>query len=122
MTGFSLDVSQQTIVVTSIIQGFGLGLVFVPITTVAFPTLPGDLRTERHRDPDAGAQHRLLDRHFDGDRQSHQQDHRDARAAGRAGHAVQQRAADAGRRRVLEPGDRRRARAARRRSSPSRRR
>jgi MFS transporter, DHA2 family, multidrug resistance protein len=44
-TGFSLDTSQQTIVVTSIIQGVGLGLLFVPITTAAFGTLPGHLRT-----------------------------------------------------------------------------
>ena len=40
MTGFSLDVTQEMIVVTSIIQGIGLGLLFVPISTVAFATLP----------------------------------------------------------------------------------
>jgi DHA2 family multidrug resistance protein len=45
MTGFSLDVTQSTIVVTSIVQGIGLGLLFVPISTVAFATLPGHLRT-----------------------------------------------------------------------------
>jgi DHA2 family multidrug resistance protein len=45
MTGFSLDVTKTTIVVTSIIQGIGLGLLFVPISTVAFATLPGNLRT-----------------------------------------------------------------------------
>ncbi len=44
MTGFSLDTTQQTIVVISIIQGVGLGLLFVPITTAAFLTLPGNLR------------------------------------------------------------------------------
>ena len=44
MTGFSLDVTQRTIVVTSIVQGFGLGLLFVPITTAAFLTLPSHLR------------------------------------------------------------------------------
>ena len=43
-TGFSLDTTQQTIVVTSIVQGVGLGLLFVPITTAAFATLPGHLR------------------------------------------------------------------------------
>jgi DHA2 family multidrug resistance protein len=43
-TGFSLDTSQTTIVVTSVLQGIGLGLLFVPITTVAFLTLPGQLR------------------------------------------------------------------------------
>ncbi|HVY56432.1 MAG TPA: DHA2 family efflux MFS transporter permease subunit [Xanthobacteraceae bacterium] len=45
MTGFSLDTTQETIVVTSIVQGVGLGLLFVPISSVAFTTLPGHLRT-----------------------------------------------------------------------------
>jgi DHA2 family multidrug resistance protein len=45
MTGFSLDVTQTMIVVTSIVQGIGLGLLFVPISTVAFATLPNHLRT-----------------------------------------------------------------------------
>jgi MFS transporter, DHA2 family, multidrug resistance protein len=44
MTGFSLDTTQTTIVVTSILQGVGLGLLFVPVTSVAFLTLPGDMR------------------------------------------------------------------------------
>jgi len=44
MTGFSLDVTKTTIVVTSIVQGIGLGLLFVPISTVAFATLPAHLR------------------------------------------------------------------------------
>jgi DHA2 family multidrug resistance protein len=44
MTGFSFDVSQKTIVIISIVQGVGLGLLFVPITTAAFLTLPGHLR------------------------------------------------------------------------------
>ena len=43
-TGFSLDTTQRTIVISSIVQGIGLGLLFVPITTVAFITLPGHLR------------------------------------------------------------------------------
>jgi DHA2 family multidrug resistance protein len=44
-TGFSLDTTQFTIVTSSIAQGVGLGLLFVPITTAAFSTLPGELRT-----------------------------------------------------------------------------
>jgi DHA2 family multidrug resistance protein len=44
MTGFSLDTTQSTIVVISIVQGVGLGLLFVPITTAAFLTLPANLR------------------------------------------------------------------------------
>ena len=45
MVGFTLDTSTKTIVVTGIIQGAGLGLVFVPLSTVAFTTLPGHLRS-----------------------------------------------------------------------------
>jgi DHA2 family multidrug resistance protein len=44
MTGFSLDTTQNTIIVTNIVQGVGLGLLFVPISSVAFLTLPGHLR------------------------------------------------------------------------------
>jgi DHA2 family multidrug resistance protein len=44
MTGFSLDVTQRAIVITSVVQGVGLGLLFVPVTTVAFLTLPAHLR------------------------------------------------------------------------------
>ncbi len=44
MTGWSLDVRQMTIVVTNIAQGVGLGLLFVPVTSVAFTTLAGTLR------------------------------------------------------------------------------
>jgi DHA2 family multidrug resistance protein len=46
MVGFTDQTSSHTIVVASIIQGFGLGLVFVPLSTVAFSTLPAHLRTD----------------------------------------------------------------------------
>jgi DHA2 family multidrug resistance protein len=39
MAGWTPDVSQQTIIVTGFIQGAGLGLLFVPLTTVTFATL-----------------------------------------------------------------------------------
>ena len=45
MTGFTLDTPQHTIVTISVIQGVGLGLLFVPISSVAFATLPNHLRT-----------------------------------------------------------------------------
>jgi MFS transporter, DHA2 family, multidrug resistance protein len=38
--------AQSTIIWVTVVQGFGLGLVFVPLSTVAFATLPGPLRTE----------------------------------------------------------------------------
>jgi DHA2 family multidrug resistance protein len=46
MVDFSDQTSPYTIVVVSVVQGFGLGLVFVPLSTVAFATLPGHLRTD----------------------------------------------------------------------------
>jgi DHA2 family multidrug resistance protein len=46
MVGFTDQTSARTIVTASIAQGFGLGLVFVPLSTIAFTTLPGHLRTE----------------------------------------------------------------------------
>jgi len=46
MVGFTDQTSSRTIVTASVIQGFGIGLVFVPLSTVAFMTLPDHLRTE----------------------------------------------------------------------------
>jgi DHA2 family multidrug resistance protein len=46
MTGWTDQTSSQEIVTVSIIQGFGFGLVFVPLSTVAFMTLSNDLRTD----------------------------------------------------------------------------
>jgi DHA2 family multidrug resistance protein len=46
MTGWTDQTDVPTIVVVSIAQGFGLGLVFVPLSTVAFLTLPNHLRTD----------------------------------------------------------------------------
>jgi len=46
MMHFSLDVPEKLIVTTGVIQGLGLGLVFVPISTVAYSTLPTSSRTE----------------------------------------------------------------------------
>jgi DHA2 family multidrug resistance protein len=46
MTGFTPDVSTFTIVTTGMLQGFGLGFIFVPLSTLAFATLQPRLRTE----------------------------------------------------------------------------
>ncbi len=46
MTGWTPDVSATTIVVNTIVQGAGLGFVFIPLQLVAFATLPADLRTD----------------------------------------------------------------------------
>ena len=46
MTGWTPDVDVWSLSVTSIVQGFGLGLLFTPLGVIAFYTLPAELRTE----------------------------------------------------------------------------
>jgi DHA2 family multidrug resistance protein len=46
MTGWTDQTGVPEIVTVSIVQGFGFGLVFVPLSTVAFLTLPTQLRTD----------------------------------------------------------------------------
>jgi len=43
---FTEQTSAMTIAVTSVIQGFSIGMLFVPLSTVAFLTLRSELRTE----------------------------------------------------------------------------
>lgn len=46
MTGWTPDIAIHTLVLNSMAQGAGLGLVFTPLTVVAFATLPAELRTD----------------------------------------------------------------------------
>jgi DHA2 family multidrug resistance protein len=46
MTGWTPDVSQMTIVGVGVIQGIGLGFLFVPLSVVTLSTLAPELRTE----------------------------------------------------------------------------
>ncbi|WP_213775304.1 DHA2 family efflux MFS transporter permease subunit [Bradyrhizobium sp. dw_78] len=46
MTGWTPDVSQTTIVVVGMIQGVGLGFLFVPLSVVTLSTLAPELRAE----------------------------------------------------------------------------
>ena len=46
MTDFDLAMDSWPLVMSGITQGFGLGFVFVPLTTIAFRTLDARLRTE----------------------------------------------------------------------------
>ena len=46
MTGWTPDVSTHELIITIMIQGAGLGLVFTPLQVLAFATLPPNLRTE----------------------------------------------------------------------------
>jgi MFS transporter, DHA2 family, multidrug resistance protein len=46
MTLFTLDVDEWRIIWNGFMQGVGLGLVFPPLTTLAFATVPARIRTE----------------------------------------------------------------------------
>ena len=46
MMGFSLGMDEWLVVRTGIVQGLGVGLVFPPLSTLTFATLPAQLRTE----------------------------------------------------------------------------
>jgi DHA2 family multidrug resistance protein len=45
-TCFTPEVSETEIVITGYLQGFGMGFLFVPLSTTAFATLPTQFRTE----------------------------------------------------------------------------
>ncbi len=46
MARFTMEVGQTTLAVTGFVQGLGLGLVFIPTTTLAYATLAPHLRDE----------------------------------------------------------------------------
>ncbi len=46
MTGWTPDVSETTVILTTVLQGAGLGFVFIPLQVVAFTTLPAQYRTD----------------------------------------------------------------------------
>jgi DHA2 family multidrug resistance protein len=46
MTGYSLAMDWWPVIWAGVVQGFGLGFLFVPLSAVAFSTLPSAMRTE----------------------------------------------------------------------------
>jgi MFS transporter, DHA2 family, multidrug resistance protein len=46
MTGFSLQMDTGPIIVSGVLQGFGLGFVFTPLSTITFSTLPRSILTQ----------------------------------------------------------------------------
>lgn len=46
MTGWTPDISTYSVVTTSLIQGFGFGWVFTPLSIIAFATLPFEFRVD----------------------------------------------------------------------------
>src|SRR6478672_7127760 len=45
MTGFAIDQPARPVIVSGVVQGLGLGLIFVPLQTLAFETLATRMRT-----------------------------------------------------------------------------
>jgi DHA2 family multidrug resistance protein len=45
MTGFALDQPSKPVIISGVVQGLGLGLIFVPLQSLAFQTLQARLRT-----------------------------------------------------------------------------
>jgi DHA2 family multidrug resistance protein len=46
MTGFSMQMGMGPIITSGLLQGFGLGFVFTPLSTVTFSTLPRNILTQ----------------------------------------------------------------------------
>jgi DHA2 family multidrug resistance protein len=46
MSGFSVDMDSWPVITSGVVQGIGAGLLFVPITTVVFATIPASYRNE----------------------------------------------------------------------------
>jgi hypothetical protein len=65
MTGFTSDVSQGTLIRTDLTQGFGIGCVFLPLSTVTFGTLAPALHTQGTGLLQPDAQYRSEHRHLD---------------------------------------------------------
>ena len=45
MTGFAIDQPARPVIISGVVQGLGLGLIFVPLQTLAFETLRRGMRT-----------------------------------------------------------------------------
>ena len=46
MTGFSLQMGMGPVISSGVVQGFGLGFIFTPLSTVSFSTLPRQILTQ----------------------------------------------------------------------------
>ncbi len=46
MAGWSLAVDHEAIMLAGLVQGIGMGLVFIPMNSIAFANLPAQLRTD----------------------------------------------------------------------------
>jgi len=46
LTGLDLETDSKPFIYSAVVQGVGMGLAFLPLTVLAFSSLPGSLRTE----------------------------------------------------------------------------
>ena len=97
MTAWTDQTGVNEILVISIFQGFGFGLVFVPLSTVAFLTLPNHLRTDGTSMLTLLRNVGELDRHFPRDLAADRGIAVELRGAVAARQSVQPRDADAAR-------------------------
>ncbi len=84
MTGYSLDLSQGDIIWPGVIQGFGTGLVFVPLERRDLRHLESRDAGAGHVPVQSGSQYRQQHRHFAGANPVDAQHRHRARRAGRA--------------------------------------
>ena len=66
MTGWTPDISQEAIIAVTMVQGFGLGFLFVPLSAATLSTLPAQVADRRRRPLQPVPQYRLERRHFGG--------------------------------------------------------
>ncbi len=98
MSNFTNDTAASTIFFVGVLQGFAFGMVFVSVNTVAFLTLPDNLRTYGASFQTLVRNVSELVRHLGGDRPALRGRPPHARRARRLRQSVQRRAEDAGRR------------------------
>ena len=63
MTGFSLQMGMAPIITSGVLQGFGLGFVFTPLSIITFSTLPRHIAA-RGRDLQPDAEYRRQHQHL----------------------------------------------------------
>ena len=68
MTGWTPDVSQATIIGVTMVQGVGLGFLFVPLSAATLVDVAACRAHRRRRLVQPVAQYRLERRHFGGER------------------------------------------------------
>ena len=66
MTGFAIDQPPRPVIMSGVVQGLGLGLIFVPLQSLAFETLAAAHADDGRGAAQPVAQYRRIGRHFGG--------------------------------------------------------